>query len=166
MNKLRKISITVVALMALGASIASGESNTATDEDGKEVQEAAVGELVNLGDWAVQVHGVTDPYVATNEFMTPQPGNRFVVVDTEVTNNGDAPEIVSSIACFDLRDAENKNYDITITGDSSSTLDGEVAPGSGLRGNLEFEVPEAATGLQLHFKCDVFGSGSAVISLS
>lgn len=121
---------------------------------------------MKLGDYVFVVHKVTDPVKPANDFMTPAAGKRWVSVDAEVTNNADAPQTVSSIVCFDLRDSQNKKYSVTITGQSDSQLDGEVAPGDSLRGDLEFEVPKAAKGLKLNFKCDFLSSGSAVVALS
>lgn len=166
----------VLAVMALGvaltATIASGEENTATKVDGgssagsPSASSFAIGDTVALGDWQLVVHGITDPYISSNEFMGPKAGNRIVVVDTEVTNNGDKPEIVSSMMCFDLKDADNKSYNLTITDSTESTPDGEVAPGASRRGSIAYEIPEAATGLKLEFKCDLMNSGSAVVNLS
>ena len=88
------------------------------------------------------------------------------LVDTEVTNNSDKPSTVSSMMCFELQDSANKSYNITFTDSSTSSVDGELAPGAAKRGELAYEVPEAATGLRLQFKCDLFSSGSATINLS
>ncbi|WP_424805108.1 DUF4352 domain-containing protein [Rhodococcus sp. 27YEA15] len=169
------LSRTPLLVLAVGATlfatIASGESDTAekVDDNGSSSAPAAafgVGDVVELGDWRVQVHGVVDPYVSTNDFITPAAGNRYVVVDTEVTNNGSKPSTVSSIMCFELQDSTNKSYNMTITGSSTAGVDGELAPGAARRGELAYEVPEAATGLRLQFKCNLFSSGSATINLS
>ncbi|MEZ5213102.1 DUF4352 domain-containing protein [Gordonia sp. (in: high G+C Gram-positive bacteria)] len=170
MSKLRNTAVAVMACLALGATIASGSEDKATKVDGNGSTQQGdtfkVGDTVKLGDWKVKVNKVTDPYVPSNEFVTPSPGNRYVLVDTEVTNDSKKSQTVSSMMCFDLRDDSNRKHDITITGDETSSLDGEVAPGGTLRGDLAFEVPDSAKNLQLQFKCDLFGSGSAVIDLS
>lgn len=171
--KLRNAAVAAVAVVALGATIASGSDSSdnkaeKVDADGNTVSGETfnIGDTVKLGDWSVQVYGIQDPLVPTNGYITPAAGNRFVQVDTEVTNHSDKAEMVSSMACFDLRDSDNKRYTIAITGESTGLLDGEVAPGASLRGNLDYEVPDSATGLQLHFKCDFLSSGSAVINLT
>lgn len=170
MIKFRNAAIAFVACLALGATIASGSEDKATKVDGAgntvEAADFKVGEEVTLGDWKVKVNQVTDPYTPTNDFMTPTAGNRYVMVDTQVTNNSDKPQTVSSMMCFELRDDSNRTHTITITGDQTSSLDGEVAAGGTLRGDLAYEVPDTAKNLQLQFKCDLFGSGSAVINLS
>lgn len=165
----------VLAVLALGvaltATIASGEEDKPTKVDGSgggqsAAETFAVGDAVALGDWQLQVHGVTDPYVSANQFLGPAEGNRIVAVDVEVTNTGDSSEIVSSMVCFKVSDAENKSYTMTITDGIESTPDGPVAPGEAIRGTVAYEVPEAATGLQLKFQCDLLNSGSATVDLA
>lgn len=170
LSRLRIAAIAAATGAAIVATIASGSSNEATRVDGDgaaaQASEFNVGDMVELGDWRVQVHNVADPYTPSNDFITPAAGNRFVVVDAEVTNNSDSSQTVSSIICFELRDSTNRSYNVTFVGDNSSTIDGDAAPGSARRGDLAFELPGDAVGLQLQFKCDLFSSGSAVINLS
>jgi hypothetical protein len=176
----RNSAATVAVAAALCAVVASGESNSAekvgdtssgakpaaAEKSASAPKTFKVGDKVKLGDYVLVVHKLTDPVKPKNEFLKPPAGKRWVSVDAEVTNNADSPQTVSSIACFDLRDSQNKKYAITITGESTSQLDGEIAPGDSLRGDLEFEVPKAAKGLKLSFKCDLLSSGSATIRLS
>ncbi|MDI9917509.1 DUF4352 domain-containing protein [Rhodococcus sp. IEGM 1379] len=171
MRSLRTPLVILAVGTALFATIASGESNEAKKAEGGGSPSApastfGVGDVVDLGDWRVQVHGVVDPYVSTNQFITADPGNRYVVIDTEVTNNGSKPETVSSMMCFELQDSANKSYDIAFTDTSTGSVDGQLASGAAKRGELSYEVPEAATGLRLQFKCDLLSSGSATINLS
>lgn len=171
-SRIRKAAGAALIVAALVASVASGEENNATrvDENGEssggDTEAFAVGDTVALGDWQIVVHGVTDPLVPTNGFLAPSEGNRWVAVDVEVTNNSDAAEGLSSLLCFELQDSENRSYQMTITGEGgASTPDGEVDAGGSRRGSITYEVPAAAAGLQLRFKCDLFSSGSAVINL-
>lgn len=173
-----------VALLAATASSSENEPRKA-DESGTEPTTAgqgdgggdgagagdssgdfAVGDLVELGDWQVRVHGVTDPLVSDDPVFQPAAGNRWVAIDVEVTNTGDATETLSSILCFELKDSENKVYDSTVTGVAgTATPDGDLAPGASLRGTLEYELPTAVTGLRLGFSCDLLESGTATIVL-
>ncbi|WOC13725.1 DUF4352 domain-containing protein [Gordonia sp. MP11Mi] len=167
---LRSAAVAAVAAVALVATIASGEEDTAEKVDGEtgtqQTADFAVGDTVKLGDWQVKVHGVQDPYISQNEFITPDAGNRYVVVDTEVTNKSDSSQVVSSVMCFELRDETNRSYDVTITDNVDTSLDGDVSADTSRRGSLSYEVPETSKELQLQFKCDLFGSGSALINLS
>ncbi len=167
----------VAVALALVATIGSGSSNEPAkvgDASGSSATEKApvaaktfkVGDKVKLGDYVFVVHKLTDPVKPTNEFLKPPAGKRWISVDAEVTNNAKTPQSVSSIICFDLRDSQKKKYSITVTGESTSSLDGEVAAGDSLRGDLEFEVPKAAKGLILNFKCDFLSTGTASVKLS
>lgn len=170
---LRLVGTFVVAAVAVLAMAASSEENTATraDEEGAEGDAGAtpevfaVGDLVELGDWQVRAHGVTDPYASDNQLLQPAAGNRWVAVDVEVTNGSAEIQTVSSILCFGLQDSASVEYQMTITGDAALPPDGEVAAGASKRGTLVYEVPQAATGLQMTFKCDLLSTGTATISL-
>jgi len=159
------IGVTLMALAAF-ASIASGDENVAKSSSGEAAKSFKVGEPVTLGDWGILVHAVKDPQPATSEFNKPKPGNRWVGVDVQVWNNSKKATTVSSFMCFEIQDSESRSYDEAIFADSeSSGPDGEVDPGASRRGDIVFEVPTAATGLKLRFKCDLFSTGSAVVDL-
>lgn len=181
----RLLSLLALAV-ALFAAVASTDENDAqrVDEGSEEGQDGngdggsgstdqpgepevfAVGDLVELGDWQVRVHGVIDPVVSTDEFFQPPAGQRWVAVDVEVTNSGDQTETVSSALCFQLVDDQNRTFNQTVTGVSSAaTPDGDVAAGGALRGTVEYEVPVDAAGLRLNFSCDLLTPGTAAIAL-
>jgi hypothetical protein len=145
----------------------SGNSNGNGNGEGADgPEEFGVGDVVELGAWYVQVHGVTDPYEESNEFLQPGEGNRYVAVDVEVTNNGDAAETVSSLLCFEIQDEQSIAYNQAIGTGTEATPDGEVAAGGGTRrGTILYEVPADAGGLVLNFSCDLFSSGTATIRL-
>lgn len=126
-----------------------------------------VGDRVALGDWEFVIHSVTDPVQPTDEYFVPEPGNRWLAVDAEVFYNGADAEIVAG--CFELQDAENRGYTETWIPEASDLygeLDGDITSGGVRRGGVGFEVPEAATGLRLNFKCDWLSTGNATIDLS
>lgn len=181
MTRFRSVAVLLAALLAIGALAASGSNDTATkvggsgtsdttkDENGNPIAQAfKVGDAVELGDWQVKVWKLTDPVVIPDDsFFKPDAGQRRVGIDVEVTNKGKDPTTVSSLLCFDLKDSENKTYDQAIFADSASgSIDGEIAPGASLRGEVFYDVPLTASGLVLNFKCDLFSSGSASIQLS
>lgn len=171
---LRLVATFAAAAIAVLALAASSEENTPSRVDesgegggdgGSEPETFAVGDLVELGDWQVRVHAVTDPYSEDTPVLQPAAGNRWVAVDAEVTNGSDQPQAVSSIACFGLQDSANVEYQMTVTGGTALPPDGEVPAGQSKRGTLVYEVPATATGLQLTFQCDLLSTGTATISL-
>lgn len=174
-------AVPVSALVLLGSGSSSNTATEVKDGDAAATSAAApdaggadkaanktfkVGQVVKLGDWQLKVEKVTDPLKPQNEFLEPAKGKRWVRVLAKVDNKSSDPQTVSSLACFDVRDSESKKYTVTLTGDSDSQLDGEVAPGESLKGNVDFEVDKNAKGLVLYFKCDFLSDGSAKVALS
>lgn len=172
----RRVAALAVATVAVVALVASADDNEATmvDNDGAEqgqagAQEGAapqafsVGDTVALGDWQVTVNSVVDPWVSPNEFDNAT--GRFVEVDVTVVNNSDSPAAVSSLLCFELRDASGRSADTAFVAGGRSSPDGEVDPGGVLSGNLYYDVETDASGLTMRFKCDLLSSGSATINL-
>lgn len=171
--RLIKMIVAPIALFAVAlALIASGETNEATLGDEKDGDSSGntetfkVGDTVDLGSWSLKVHKVADPMKPTNEFLTPAQGNRWIGVDATVFNNGEAVEAVSSILCFELNDGQGRTYEMTISGENVQPPDGEVQPGGKKRGTLVYEIPNGVKKYSLHFKCDLFSSGSAIVNLT
>lgn len=140
-------------------------ANDGADSDGDGPTERfGVGDTVAIGDWQVRVNSVVDPWVSPEEFDTAASG-RYVNVDVTVINSSDRPETVSSLACFTLRDADGRSIPSALVIGGGTAPDGEVDPGGQITGNLYYDVPDVATGLELRFQCDFFSRGSAVIAL-
>ena len=135
-------------------------------KDSPKSETFAVGDRIKLGDWEFTVHEVTDPLKPTNEFLTPKSGNRWVAIDLEAKNNGSKNEVFSTLLALELKDSQNKVYDVTITGeDAQKQPDGDVAAGESRRGTVVYEVPEDAKGLKLVFKPSLFGGSKATVDL-
>lgn len=177
----RGVSAAVIGAVALVALGASSEEETATKvsksgeaaaadagaggEAGGAPSEFAIGDVVALGDFEVIVHSAA-PYTSTNEFLEPDPGNIWIAVDVEVKNNSASAETVSSLAQFEVQDAESRSYNVELmVGDNLPMIDGEAPSGGSRRGTVVFEVPETATGLKLNFTGGFFSSGTASIRL-
>jgi hypothetical protein len=178
---IKKILIGALALLGMVAVIASTEEEQAerveagaadgeqvADTDGAEAGEPeqfGVGELVRLGDYEVIVHEVTDG-LPPGQFIQPAEGSRYVAVDTEVTNNSDEAETVSTIMMFEVQDESNRSYNIALTDHDVPSLDGEVPAGQSRRGTMVFEVPGDAGALQLSFTGGFWSRGTAQIRLT
>jgi hypothetical protein len=152
-----------VSCIAVAASGENKASSTATSA-GKTAS-FKVGESVKLGDWAVTVNGVQNPFTSSNAFDEPKAGKKFVAVDISAQNNGDKSQTVSSLLCFSLVDSTGQKYDQALVVGAPAAPNGDIAPGETTRGTIVYEVPENATGLQEKFKCSLFSSGSATINL-
>lgn len=178
--RFRRTATTLAGFAFVAILVASSESNTATKVESNEaaaedaeVKDSVaqpdvfiVGDLVEIGDWQILVHSVTDPLKSSNEFIGPSSGSRWVAADVEVTNTASEPAVMSTLMCLELQDSSNQNYSIAITAEDFPELDGEVASSGSRRGVVVFEVPQSASGLVLKFSCDLFSTGQALIRLN
>lgn len=172
-RRVAALAVAAVAVLALAASAGDNEATMVGNdgaeqgqtgaEEGAAPQAFSVGDTVALGDWQVTVNSAVDPWVSPNEFDNAT--GRFVEVDVTVVNNSDSPAVVSSLLCFELRDASGRSANSALVVGGQSAPDGEVDPGGVLTGTLYYDVATDASGLSLRFKCDLLSSGSATINL-
>lgn len=126
----------------------------------------AVGDVIEIGDLGLVVHGVTFP--TGDEFTQPEAGRKFVVVDVAVENKSDAAQSISSMLQMNLKDDTGQLYDLDLMAQVASggtSPDGELAPGETLRGQVGFQVPAEAAGLTFVFDGDLFGAGKVFVVL-
>ena len=97
--------------------------------------------------------------------LEPNPGNKWVLVNTAIVNKGQKPTTVSVVS-FEARDSKNNQYDVALLAgalEDVKTPTGSINPGAELQGEVGFEVPKTATGLKVLFKpnytaCQALGS--------
>jgi hypothetical protein len=133
----------------------------------REQQRFSIGETVEIGDIALTVNEVTRP--SGDELNQPEEGKTFVVVDLTLENKGDEAEQVSSLMQMSLKDDTGQKYDIDLMASVASggtAPEGEISPGEKLRGQVGFQVPEDAAGLEFVFDASVFGYGKVVVKLT
>lgn len=85
--------------------------------------------------------------------LKPNKGNKWILVDTTIVNQGQKPVILPVVA-FKLVDNANKQYEVALLAaalDDVKSPTGEIKPGGQKRGEVAFEVPEKAKGLKLVF---------------
>jgi len=99
------------------------------------------------------------------DFIKPKDGYIYYIIDVTVENTGDKSESVSSLMMFKLFDSDGYNYNITIGPETKGSVDGEISSGRKLRGELVFEIPEDAEGLELEIDPSLFGSGQIIVKL-
>lgn len=99
------------------------------------------------------------------DFIKPKDGYIYYIIDVTVENTGDKSESVSSLMMFKLFDSDGYNYNITIGPETKGSVDGEISSGRKLRGELAFEIPQDAEGLELEIDPSIFGSGQIIVKL-
>lgn len=125
-----------------------------------------VGDIIEIGDLSLVVNAVTFP--TGDDFNKPDDGKKFVAVDLSVTNNSAESQAISSLIQMDLKDATGQVYDVDFTASlaaGGASPDGELAPGETLRGQVGFQVPTDAQGLQFAFDGELFGGGKVFVNL-
>lgn len=98
-----------------------------------------------------------------SEYITPDSGNEFVVIDITVENTGSDELNVSTLLQLALKDDAGRTYDTSLT--ASSTLDRQfsqsapIQPGRQRRGEIAFEAPQGRTPLYLVMDFEIFTEG-------
>lgn len=129
-------------------------------------QRYAVGEPVTVGDLTITVNGMSTP--EGNQFARPAAGQRFVVVDLSVTNNGGQAANVSTMLQMKLKDGTAQQYTLDLlatTAAGGAAPEGELAPGETVRGPVGFQVPADAGDLLFVFDGNIFGAGKVFVQL-
>jgi hypothetical protein len=108
---------------------------------------------VKLGKYQFTVNGVRES--AGDTISQPKQGQKFLVIDATVENQGQKTEPISSIFLFALSDSTKKEYNRVITVDAKGSLDSNLDPGKQLQGEIAFEVPKDAKDLLLILRGDV-----------
>lgn len=161
---LKTILIVIGVFIVIGviASIAGGNDNepkkvnndTSTDspqsstDNSKDAEEPAqteftVGDTVNLND--VEVTLVNTVESAGNEYLTPDEGNEFLILEFEIANNSSSDINISSVANFEAYcDDYSLNQDIlglqAPEVEGKNQLDGSVAAGKKMNGVIAYQV--------------------------
>lgn len=159
-------------LMALG----SNESTEPQKVERPETEETAVstpvpesavnqqlfnmGDTVSMGNLEVTLNSAR--WDSGNQFMQPDEGERWLVLDLTITNMADEAVAISSLLMFSLYDEDAYSCDMEIFADTKGNLDGEVGAGRKMRGEIAFSVDENQNQWELIFEPNIFGFGQAI----
>lgn len=100
------------------------------------------------------------------EWNVPSEGNRFAYIDITIENIGDKDETISSIMIFDLYDMEGYSYNIAFVTDAKGRLDGDLAPGKKMSGEIVYQVPKEVNEFELLVKPDFLGKKQAYVKIT
>ncbi|MCB0037575.1 MAG: DUF4352 domain-containing protein, partial [Anaerolineales bacterium] len=125
-----------------------------------------VGDIISIGDTVFVVLGWNSP--EGDQFTQPDEGKKFVLLDLLFVNQGENTRSISTLLQMKLKDGTAQQYDIdlmaSVAGGGNSP-DGELNPGERIRGQVGFQVPADASGLEFVFDADIFGSGKVFVQL-
>lgn len=125
-----------------------------------------VGDIVEMGDIALVVLGWESP--AGDQFIAPETGMRFALIDLVFVNQGERAENLSSLLQVSLKDETDQLYRVdfmAVAASGRSSPEGELVPGERIRGQVGFQIPEDVQELVFVFDADVFGLGKVFYNL-
>lgn len=158
--KLRRAFLAAGLLVALGALAACGGGDDDSGTTATTVVTQKVGDVVRLGSVEVTVKSFNDPYDAGNPAVKAPAGFRQVAIEAEVKNLTTDRQVFSGFSQFEMKDSANRTYNAVPLPGNIPFLGGEALPQASRSGVVGFQVPEAATGLQVVFTAPLISEGS------
>jgi hypothetical protein len=152
------VVLTIIVVIIAVAVSGNGDKTAIVSTPAGSGQAQPIGTTQKVGDAQVTVHGTRESVGET--YLQPAAGSKWVIVDISARNVGGDPYSLSSLLQCSMRDAEGRNYNITVGPHTNGSFDGTMPVGGSIRGEVVFEVPTAATGLMFIFG-QSFGTGQA-----
>jgi hypothetical protein len=125
-----------------------------------------IGDMVEVSDLVIQVLEVS--YPGGSGIVQPKEGFKFVGIDVQVDNQGEAVKEITSVIQMYLKDSTGQKYTFHLGAQSlmdTGLPDDELQAGERIRGQIGYQVPENIGVLIFVFDAEIFGFGKAFISL-
>lgn len=122
-----------------------------------------VGDTVEISDFHITLKGARISH--GNEWLGPDEGEKWVVVDVEVENISNKSKSVSSLIDFALYDQDSYKCDISLNIDAKGSVDGEIGPGRKIAGELTYSVPEDHSEFEFIFSPNLFTFGQVIFQI-
>jgi hypothetical protein len=122
----------------------------------------AIGRPVHLNGVDVTVASVNPNYKSANQFITPKPDNRFVVVEVLYQSTGSEPVEYNQFD-WTVSDGQGFSYRPSFSDKDPQLRSGQLDLGGKARGFITFEIPTTAQGLVVKAKV---GDDSASVPLA
>lgn len=139
------------------------EEEQSDETSSEEPSDLKLGEAIEMGDLTFTAKSAR--WDDGDEFSSPEEGQRWLIIDAEITNNSDESTTISSILMFDLYDDENYSTDLAIFAETRGSLDGELGAGRATSGEIAFDVPETSQSFEFVFEPELFGFGQAIYNI-
>ena len=119
-----------------------------------------LGDTVSMGNLEVTLNSAR--WDSGSQFMQPDEGERWLVLDVTIENKADEAAAISSLLMFSLYDEDDYSCDMEIFADTKGSLDGEIGAGRRMRGEIAFSVEENHNQWKFIFEPNIFGFGQAI----
>lgn len=155
------VAISVCFIVVIGKGVEKAEE---VGLIGNETHEGVVGAPVKCGNNLELIVHSAEEVTSDNQYLAPGEGVYYLALDLSFENKGKESEPVSTIMEMTLRDSEGREFSPYITTIKEPWLpEGDIAPGSKIRGYVTFKVTEGAKGLA--FKFSPLLGDSAIVAL-
>lgn len=146
----------------------SSDTNTTT-EKAAPAPAAKIGDTVTDKDMAFAVTNFTTAKTLGSSFTKKDAQGTFQVISLKITNQSKETKTIDS-SMFQLTDSQGRTFDRSVEGQSAQGFSEggfdlflqQVQPGLSVNGDIVFDIPADATGLQLIVKGSVFSSGKKI----
>ncbi len=169
-----KVISVILGIILLGAVIsATGGGKTTTTTTGKSSTESKiaaaksdyiVGEAASIDKQILRVTKATRNYSTGNEYMVPESGKEYVLVEVSIENNG-TDQVSFNTFDFQVQDSSGVLKTETFVDAENKLNSGNLAPGGKVTGTMVFEVPAGDTGLKLVFKPSFWSNKTIYVKL-
>lgn len=139
------------------------EEQDDASSEGEEVG-LKLGDRVEMGDLEFEARSAR--WEKGSEFFEPEEGERWLVIDVEITNNSDESTTISSMLMFNMYDDQNYAVSQSYMADTRGSLDGELGSGRSMAGEIAFEVPIDSETFEFIFEPSLFGFGQAIYEIN
>lgn len=131
------------------------------NENEPEKTEFGVGETAELDDVQITLLNATES--SGNEYIIPDEGNIFLILEFEIANNSNSDITISSIANFEAYcDDYALNQDImglqVPEAEGKNQLDGSVASGRKMNGIIAYQVPSDYSAFEISVSPDFWSA--------
>jgi len=123
-----------------------------------------IGDVVDSGDLLFTINSAR--WEEGDEYWGPDEGERWLVLDCTIENEGGESVTISSLLMFTLYDKDGYSQDTEMFADTKGSLDGELGAGRKMSGELAFDVEEGQTEWEFIFEPELFSFGQAIFLIT
>lgn len=159
---MRRIAACLSLIVLIGSALACG-SNTGklVNPDGSSAGSSSAGATDESYIKFYQVGDVIQVEHHTVTLNSATIKDRILDASFTIENNGDTEIGLSSLASFTARDADGVKLMNTFTDCGGPGLDGKVAPGAKVQGDVCWGIITNATRFTIYYEASVLASGAA-----
>lgn len=142
-KNLKWIILAILAIGIIGAAMGGSDKEDSDKKDSPKTEQKeekkdtyAIGETAEIDGIKITVNStrIDEGIIAADE------GKQYFVMDISLENTRDDKFSSSSLLCYELKDADGRKVDMSVTANLNGSLDTSVEPGEKATGEIAFET--------------------------